>query len=465
VALAVSDHDELVEQEPNNDAAHANRVPVPGGISARFLEPGDVDYFVFALKKGQRYVIEAQTQELYSPTEVYLTLKDAKGGQLAVSNPQVAPRIDYTPTADGDYTLVVEHLLLVSGPSETYRVTITPYQPGFDLTLGIDRFDLAAGGSVPIALFVTRRDYAGPIEVAVTGHPGLSGHVTIPAGQPPAPNVPAATLFLLAKPDAPPGAYRVMLQGSATFQSETIVQYADLRALVSQNLAGLTYPPRDLFHDVGLAVTPRPPFTLVAKGEKVEATRGVAASLTVHAERAAGFDEDVLLTPLNLPANVAAAVKNIPKGHNEVEVQITPAANAALGTFHISFTGKTKFQNKEFSLNAAPISLVVDLPFGLQMAPSPVKLAPGAKAKITVSASRKGGYQGPIAVELRNLPANVTAPKATIAQGLNTVEIEITAAANAAPGDKGDVNVLGTAPAAANQQNASANFTVSIGKK
>jgi hypothetical protein len=44
-------------------------------------------------------------------------------------------------------------------------------------------------------------------------------------------------------------------------------------------------------------------------------------------------------------------------------------------------------------------------------------------------------------------------------------EIEVSAAANAAVGDKKDVNVLGTATAAANQQNASANFTVMVLKK
>src|SRR5581483_8255667 len=38
VPLGISDHEELVEQEPNNEPAQANRVPVPGGITGRFLE-------------------------------------------------------------------------------------------------------------------------------------------------------------------------------------------------------------------------------------------------------------------------------------------------------------------------------------------------------------------------------------------------------------------------------------------
>src|SRR5262249_37186663 len=45
VALGVSDLDELMEQEPNNEPAKANRIPVPGAVTARFLEKGDVDCF------------------------------------------------------------------------------------------------------------------------------------------------------------------------------------------------------------------------------------------------------------------------------------------------------------------------------------------------------------------------------------------------------------------------------------
>ena len=45
------------------------------------------------------------------------------------------------------------------------------------------------------------------------------------------------------------------------------------------------------------------------------------------------------------------------------------------------------------------------------------------------------------------------------------VEIEVAAAGNAPIANRADTNVLGTATAAGNQQNASPNFTVSIAKK
>jgi hypothetical protein len=145
-----------------------------------------------------------------------------------------------------------------------------------------------------------------------------------------------------------------------------------------------------------------------------------------------------------------------------VKVQLNAAANAALGQFPLTFTGKTKFQNKDFTFNAVPVTLTVALPFELKAEPLPLKIPAGTKAKLKVMALRKGTYKGPIALEVRNLPANVVAPKGTIAQDQPSAEIEVTAAANAAAGDKGDVNVLGTATGAGNQQAATPNFVVSV---
>jgi hypothetical protein len=90
---------------------------------------------------------------------------------------------------------------------------------------------------------------------------------------------------------------------------------------------------------------------------------------------------------------------------------------------------------------------------------------PGDKAKVKITATRHGGYKGPIAIEARKLAANVTAAKATIAADQATAELDIVADAKAAPGDKTDVDVLGTATALNNLTNASPVFTVRVQKK
>jgi hypothetical protein len=465
VALAVSDHDEALEHEPNDEPAKANRIAVPGGITGRFEKKGDVDHYVFAAKKGQHYVIAAQTLELYSPTEVYVVLKDAKGNQLAASNPAAAPRLDITAPADGDYVLAVEHLLYWGGPSETYHLTVTPFEPGFSLAASIDRFDVAQGSVALVSIFAARREYAGPIEVKVLGPAGLTGQTTIAAGQPAPPNLPAALLFLHAKADLALGAYPIVIRGKAMVNGKAVVRYVSVRNVVSRELADLTFPPRHLFRQLGVAVTEKPPFGLAAKVDKPEMVRGVLGTVTITATRQAGFTEAIALAPLGLPPGVTAVLKNIDKNQTSVQLTLNAGGNAPLGHFAISFRGNAKFQNRDFAVTATPATLTLALPFDLKVGPTPLKLTPGGKAKLKITATRKGGYNGPIALQLRNLLVNVTAPAATIAAGQNAVEIEVTAAPNAAVGDKVDVNVLGTAPAAGNQQNASGNFTVSVQKK
>ncbi len=465
VALAVSDLEEVQEHEPNNEPAKANRVPVPCGITGRFQAKGDVDHYVFAAKKGQRWIIQAQTHEYHSPTEVYMTLKNAAGAQLAVSNPAQEPRLDYTAPADGDLILAVEHLNYWGGPDESYHLTITPYQPGFDLALSLDRLEIPQGGQgvIPIQT-VTRRDYTGPVELTLTGPAFLHGRAVIHPG-PAASNQPVGWLFVSADANAPLGPQPVAVQGKATINGQAVTVRAGTRTAASQALANLPFPPLALYHQVGAAVTEKPPFSLAVKRDTPGLIRGTAGPVTVTATRSAGFTEEIALTPIGLPANVAATLKSVSKGQNEAKGTLTPAANAPLTSFTLSFVGKAKYQGKDYVVIATPAPLEITPPFTLQIEPTTLKLTPGGKAKLKVTAVRKGGYAGPINLELRNLPANVTAAKAAIAQGQTAAEIEVTAAATAAVGDKAGVNVLGTATAAANQQSGSPNFTVSVGKK
>src|SRR5262249_35314217 len=154
--------------------AKANRVSVPGAVTGRLLAKGDIDHFVFAAKKGHRVTIEAHTHDLHSPAELYLVLRDAKGGQLQASNPAAAPRLDFNPPADGDYTLSVEHLHYGGGPDEPYRIPFVPHEPGFEVSVDLDRFSAPQAGAVTFPVHLSRHDYTGPVEVSVQGE-GLTG--------------------------------------------------------------------------------------------------------------------------------------------------------------------------------------------------------------------------------------------------------------------------------------------------
>jgi hypothetical protein len=258
------------------------------------------------------------------------------------------------------------------------------------------------------------------------------------------------------------GGYPLKVQAKAKVAGQEIVSLATVRPVVSQALGGLPYPPRQLIDQLAVGVTEKPPFTLTAKFEHPQAIRGGSSVVTITATRADGFDAEIALTAVGLPPNVAPALKNIPKGANDVKSELKPAANAPLGEFPISFQGKAKHQNKDFNVVAPPLPFVLALPFDLKVEPAPLKIDTSNKAKLKIVAVRNGGYTGPINLEIRGLPTGVTAPKTPIEANKNEVEIEITADAKAVIGDKTDVNVLGIATGAANQQNASANFTLTV---
>ncbi len=353
VTLLLSDLDETKEQKPNSEPSKANRVPVPGAVSGCLTDKGGA-YFVFAAKKGQRLVIDSQTAELGSPAELYLVLRDAKGGQVAASNPmQPTARVDFTAAADGDYTVAVEHLHLWSGPAESYRLTILPYEPGFDLTLALDRFDISQGGTLTLPIQAVRRDYTGPVELSVVGPRGLSGSVTLAAGQP------MATLTVQAGPDLDPGLTTFHIRGQATINGHLVSQDVSVRQAVSASLAGLPLPPRETFTAIGLVVREGPPFALTAKFDQPAGTPGKPLMLTVTVTRSAGFTGEVTLTATGLPANVTAALKPIPAGQNEIKVEIAPKENAAVGTFPITLSGKGRHRDRDVSANAAPVMLVL----------------------------------------------------------------------------------------------------------
>src|SRR5262249_16329061 len=150
--------------------------------------------------------------------------------------------------------------------------------------------------------------------------------------------------------------------------------YASVRNAVSQNLANLPFPPPSLLNQSVIAITEKAPFTLAARLEQPEGIRGSPIKLTLVATRAQGFEDEIAITALNLPPNVAPALKNIPKGQTEVQVQLNPAANAPLGPFALAFTGKAKAQNREFSAVTEPVTPVLTQPFELKVETAPLQL-------------------------------------------------------------------------------------------
>ncbi len=346
VALIVSDFEEILEQEPNNEPAKANRLPVPGGVTGVFQEKKDKDCFVFAGKKGVKYSITAETYEILSPADVILTVQDSMGKALGKSNETMTPaRVEITPTADGDVTIIAEHTNYLFGPTEVYRLTVQP-SSDFGVNLGTDRLVMAPNSTTILPITsITRRDYTGPIELSVSGK-GFSGSVTIQNVPNPADGKPIALLPIKADSSITPGGYSFEVKAKGTIDGKEVIRLGRASEIWSTQLSGLPFPPQQFLSTVSVAVVDKPPFTLTVKGPD-SVNKGGNAELTITTTRAEGFAEDIVLAGLGLPANVTLAPKPIAKGTNEIKFPINATPAAANGKFWLVIRGTAKVAGKD----------------------------------------------------------------------------------------------------------------------
>jgi hypothetical protein len=339
VPVRLSDDPEAVEQEPNNDPKQANKLPIPGGVSARFAEKNDLDHFAFAAKKGRKYEIEALTYQVNAPTEVYLRVLDAKGKELAKSNPQQTPtRVVFEPPADGDFTIACEHLNYLAGPSEVYHLSVTPAAPGFAVAVGLDRIDVPLGGVglIPVTGLTKLNGFAGPVELTVAGSDALAGSLTVPAGANPQPTAP---LFVpvSVKKGTKPGVEMIHLKAAAKIDGKEVLRIGSVQDSIKAAMANLPNPPAEFTTRIAAAVTPPPPFTLAVTFDKPEVAQGATIKGQVTVTRGKGFADAVQLAAIGTPANVTAKLKPLAKlrplakGATVAEFELTAAANAAAG--------------------------------------------------------------------------------------------------------------------------------------
>ena len=357
VPVRLADEPQSIEQEPNNDIAKANKLPVPGGVSAKFEGKGDIDHFAIAGKKGQKLVVAALTYEVNAPTEVLIRVLDAKGAEKARTNPTTTPtRLEFTPDADGDFILSCEHANYLSGPNEVYHLSVRPAVADFEVTLALDRYEAPAGGgtAVAVANVVRLNGYAGPVELSIDGDANLSGTVTVAAGQT------QTFVPLLVKAGAKPGAYPFRVKAKATADGKDVVRYAVLTDLAKTNLGGMPNPPLEVLSGCAVAVVEKQPFSLKLTADPTSLEKGKAGKLLIEATREKEADGDIALAPLFAsPSFAPPALKAVPKGQTKADFPLTATPAAPAGGAPLVIRGTTKIGGKDYAVTPPP--LVVDI--------------------------------------------------------------------------------------------------------
>jgi hypothetical protein len=373
VPVLLSDHPEAAEQEPNDEPAKANKLPVPGGVSAKFDKAKDLDHFAITGKKGQKLIVSTQTYEVNSPAEVLVRVLDAKGAQVAASNPATpVNRFEFTPGADGDYVIACEHQNFLSGPNEVYHLTVVPAGPDFTVAVAFDRGEAPPGSGTGVFATVTRLNgYAGPVELSIDGNPALSGKLTLPAGQT------FAFIPVLVQAGTKVGAYEFRVKATATADGMTVTRYGTLTDAVKANFGGMPNPPREMLNQCVMGVTDAPPFTIKFTADPAAIEKGKNGKILVEATREKGADGDIVLAPLFVPPTSPAVVKPIAKGQTKGEITLTVQPAAPAGQTPFVFKATTKVGGKDYAITPPPV--VIDVTDGKKADPKKEEPKKGKK--------------------------------------------------------------------------------------
>src|SRR5262245_57370825 len=126
--FVVGDLNEVAEKEPNNTDDQAQRVEIGTTINGAINAATDVDYAVFAGKKGQRVLISCLGPSIDSRLAPELKVFDATQRELASHRPlpQQDAFVDLNLPADGDYYVRLCQFTYTAGsPEYFYRLNIS----------------------------------------------------------------------------------------------------------------------------------------------------------------------------------------------------------------------------------------------------------------------------------------------------------------------------------------------------
>jgi len=199
----------VVEAEPNNKPAEAQKITPPCEIAGRFFPAGDVDYYTFDAKKGDAFAVELFSSRLGTPSDASVVIqkvtKDEKTGEkvsdvveLADSPANVGgpefntashdPIGRFEAKEDGTYRIRVVDLFNRADANAglSYRLALRKEAPAFRLValpeasqvkkaatdVMLWSASLRRGETIPIRLVAIRTDgFKDDINVSVEGLP------------------------------------------------------------------------------------------------------------------------------------------------------------------------------------------------------------------------------------------------------------------------------------------------------
>ena len=225
---------ECLDQESNNDPAHAQKVKLPIIVNGRTDHPDDWDVYQVEGKAGDTLVAEVQARRLDSPLDSMLKITDADGKLLAFNDDHqdvgsglnthhADSYIMLKLPADGAYFVHLGDTARGGGKEYAYRLRISAPRPDFELRVVPASAALRSRAATAVTVYAIRKDgFAGDIKLGLKDAPKGFSASTVSL-QNAKPNVRLSLKTTLPATDQP---VSLAVEGRATVGEEAIARVA-----------------------------------------------------------------------------------------------------------------------------------------------------------------------------------------------------------------------------------------------
>ncbi|WP_165245840.1 PPC domain-containing protein [Paludisphaera soli] len=421
-AFRLTNLDNAMEVEPNNDQATATPFTAPAALNGVLEKAGDVDHFVFTGKKGQVFDFKVYGRQVRSPIDAVMYLAKKGSGAMIGSDDSTGPDSYFRQALpeDGEYVVSIVDQLGKGGPDYVYRIEVTVPEPKLTVATPAEQIMLGTGvmaASVPkggrqaVLIQGSRADFGGEVQFSVDGlPPGLEMEAP-----PLAASQAIVPVLFSAKADAAPAGALVEVVGKSVDPNVAVKsEFNALSAFVlAPNNNGIIMWSRSVDR-LAVAVTEEAPFAIEIVQPKVPLVRSGQMGLKVRAIRKPDFKAAIAVSlPWNPPGVGSGGGVAIPDGQDEAVIPMNADGNAELRTWKIVVNGSSSGPTGPIMVSSQLADLTIAAPYvGLTYQAASVEQ--GKETDMAVAVAKNQDFAGEASVTLVGLPNKATTDLKTI---------------------------------------------------
>lgn len=349
----------------------------------------------------------------------------------------------------GPHRLQVRDVARDGGPEFVYRVEVRNGGPQIQLFAETSDLTIPQGTYQPVAIKVTRTEFAGEIRLELRGAP--AGMTLEPSVIPANENEFVGRLLTTAA--TPEGLSNLQIIGSASVEGapplQTLVRTKPMIDRQLRNVDLILYAlredqqllPPSLTHQLAVMVTPPAPFQIELPTQLVELTRFQTAEFPIVTTRNVGFAAPITFKVKGGQIGVETEERN------QVYARFTPATVEQLkstGTFYnriltnlakhrVDLTASAELNGQRINITRT-FTLDVRSAFQPTYEPAQITTLPGGTVRVKILANRVPTFDGPVTLTIGphsgfKFPETVQIPR-----GQASVEIDVKAEPQTNPG-------------------------------